>query len=99
MQVLLVCFGNSKDAIEGNGVREGKITVVGKQTTHGNVSITVTDNGGGAKNEIIHDIFNPFFTTKEEGKGSGIGLYMSKQIIEKHMNGEISCKNIIHKIL
>ena len=93
MQVLLVCFGNSKDAIEENGVREGKITVVGKQTPHGDVSITVTDNGGGAKNEIIHDIFNPFFTTKEEGKGSGIGLYMSKQIIEQGMQGSISAVN------
>ena len=93
MQVLLVCLGNSKDAIEENGARDGKITVVGKQTTHGNVSITVTDNGGGAKNEIIHDIFNPFFTTKEEGKGSGIGLYMSKQIIEQGMQGSISAVN------
>ena len=93
MQVLLVCFGNSKDAIEENGVREGKITVVGKQTPHGDVSITITDNGGGVKNEIIHDIFNPFFTTKEEGKGSGIGLYMSKQIIEQGMQGSISAVN------
>ena len=93
IQVLLVCLGNSKDAIEENGARDGKITVVGKQTTHGNVSITVTDNGGGAKNEIIHDIFNPFFTTKEEGKGSGIGLYMSKQIIEQGMQGSISAAN------
>lgn len=93
MQVLLVCFGNSKDAIEENGVKEGKITVVGKQTPHGDVSITITDNGGGVKNEIIHDIFNPFFTTKEEGKGSGIGLYMSKQIIEQGMQGSISAVN------
>ena len=93
MQVLLVCFGNSKDAIEENGVREGKITVVGKQTPHGDVSITITDNGGGVKNEIIHDIFNPFFTTKEEGKGSGIGLYMSKQIIEQGMQGSIFAVN------
>lgn len=93
MQVLLVCFGNSKDAIEENGVKEGKITVVGKQTPHGDVSITITDNGGGVKNEIIHDIFNPFFTTKEEGKGSGIGLYMSKQIIEQGMQGSIFAVN------
>ena len=93
IQVLLVCFGNSKDAIEEKGAREGKITVVGKQTPHGDVSITITDNGGGVKNEIIHDIFNPFFTTKEEGKGSGIGLYMSKQIIEQGMQGSISAVN------
>ena len=93
MQVLLVCFGNSKDAIEENGVKEGKITVVGKQTPHGDVSITITDNGGGVKNEIIHDIFDPFFTTKEEGKGSGIGLYMSKQIIEQGMQGSIFAVN------
>lgn len=93
MQVLLVCFGNSKDAIEEKGTADGKITVVGKQISDEKISITVSDNGGGVKDEMLYDIFNPFFTTKEEGKGSGIGLYMSKQIIEQGMKGSISAAN------
>ena len=56
------------------------------------------DNGGGIPDEVMPKVFEPYYTTKYKSAGTGIGLYMSQQIVEKHMQGTISCKNIIHKL-
>ncbi len=55
--------------------------------------LDVSDNGGGIKEKYIKKIFNPYFTTKEKRDGTGLGLYMSKIIIEEHCKGTIEVKN------
>jgi signal transduction histidine kinase len=56
--------------------------------------LTISDNGGGIKENILDKIFDPYFTTKDLGKGTGVGLFLSKTIIEKNMAGRISVRNI-----
>lgn len=91
-QVILNLLNNSKDAIISNKVKEGLIEInVFKDYDKKNI-ITFKDNGGGIDEEIIPHIFNQYLSTKNE-KGTGIGLYISKIIIEKNMGGKISVKN------
>lgn len=91
-QVLLNLLGNAKDAVLDS--RQAAPTIRLRAARDGNsLKIDVEDNGGGISPDIIDKIFEPYFTTKEEGKGSGIGLYMSKMIVENNMNGRLAASN------
>jgi signal transduction histidine kinase len=95
MQVLINLFNNAKDALlkENPKVRQVLIrTYEDKQ----NVIIEIEDNGGGIESGNMDKIFEPYFTTKEEYNGTGLGLYMSKTIVQKHLSGEISVSNREH---
>jgi signal transduction histidine kinase len=59
----------------------------------GTIVLSVEDSGPGIPSEIQHRIFEPFFTTKKEGHGTGLGLSMSKSVIEKY-GGQISVRNV-----
>jgi signal transduction histidine kinase len=90
-QVILNVLNNAKDAIVFRGVDgEIKIDIFHKQNFN---VLKIKDNGGGIPEKIRNRIFDPYFTTKEEGKGTGIGLYMSKVIIEEHMDGCLEVQN------
>lgn len=58
------------------------------------IDIDFTDNGGGIKAEFLDKVFDPYFTTKGESVGLGIGLFMSKTIIEEHMSGFLMVRNV-----
>lgn len=92
-QVMLNLLGNAKDALLATKCSGPRI-VVRAQRVEGRILVSVEDNGGGIDPAIIHKIFEPYFTTKEEGKGSGIGLYMSKMIVESNMGGAIVAENV-----
>lgn len=62
--------------------------------TEEELTVTVRDNGGGIPEAIFGDIFEPYHSTKYEQQGTGLGLYMSKLIIEKNMQGQLSARNI-----
>lgn len=87
-QVILNIINNAKDALIEKKIDHGKISIQLFPT-----GLSIEDNAGGIKEEILNRIFEPYFTTKEQGKGTGIGLYMSKMIIEKNMGGKLEVEN------
>jgi len=91
-QVILNILSNAKDILKERKIKNPKIEIE-VSLDEENVTIEIKDNGGGVPVEIIDRIFEPYFTTKEEGKGTGIGLYMSKVIIEKNMGGGVGVRN------
>ncbi len=91
-QVIINLINNAKDALIEMQVQNKEISISGKNKKD-HVVIKVSDNAGGVPEDIIEHIFEPYYTTKEEGKGTGIGLYMSKMIVEENMNGILQVRN------
>jgi C4-dicarboxylate-specific signal transduction histidine kinase len=87
-QVLMNLIYNAVDVFKERGVKRPKIWIAMAYEGHKAV-ITVRDNGGGISEKIIDKIFEPYFTTKYQARGTGLGLYMSKMIVEKRLNGRI----------
>ena len=88
MQVILNILKNAQDNFIEKEIENPEITI-----TTNDKSIIVCDNGGGIPEGIIEKIFDPYFSTKDEKNGTGLGLYMSKTIIENHHNGKLSVVN------
>lgn len=91
-QVILNLISNAKDILLEKKIEKPLIKL--RIKTLGNLSIvTVSDNAGGIKEENFELIFDPYFSTKDSSKGTGLGLYISKLIIERNMGGELSVRN------
>ena len=91
-QALLNVLYNAKDVLAEKKKKGSKVAVrLFKED--GRTVVTVRDNGGGIPDDIMDKVFEPYFSTKPDGKGTGIGLYMSKMIIEKSMNGKLTVMN------
>jgi signal transduction histidine kinase len=91
-QVILNILSNAKDALIENKT-ENRTVTISAFSNNDQAVITIEDNAGGIPEKIINRIFDPYFTTKEEGKGTGIGLYMSKTIVETNMGGKLEVSN------
>lgn len=90
-QVLVTLLENSRDAIKSRLTLNPKVEIsVHKAAYH--ATIVVRDNAGGLDGDIIDRIFEPYFTTKSKGQGTGLGLYIAKMIVES-MDGEMSASN------
>ena len=96
LQVLINLINNAKDALITQEINTRFITIK-TYVRNKEYFIEINDNGGGVDESIISKIFDPYFTTKHKSQGTGIGLYMSHQIIVEHMNGTINAKNIEFK--
>jgi len=92
-QVLLNILINSRDAFLERSVNVPRVTItVG--TKNERAVVTIADNAGGIPEEIMNKIFDPYFTTKGPEKGTGVGLFMSKNIIERNMGGRLTARNM-----
>lgn len=92
-QVMLNLLNNAKDTLLERKTPSPSISVEVKQHKSGWVIIKVSDNAGGIAQGILHKIYDPYFSTRLEGKGTGIGLYMSKMIVENNMQGYLTAYN------
>ncbi|EDZ61325.1 multi-sensor signal transduction histidine kinase [Sulfurimonas gotlandica GD1] len=91
-QVLLNLMKNSEDILLDKKIKEPKIWInVHKTDTE--IYISIEDNAGGIPKDITEQVFDPYFSTKKEKDGTGLGLYMSKIIIQEHCRGKLLVEN------
>jgi len=91
-QVIVNIMLNARDAFRERSVVEPRIFIRMSREAERGV-VTIADNAGGIPEAIIDRIFDPYFTTKGPDKGAGLGLYMAKTLIERHMGGQLTVRN------
>jgi len=91
-QVILNLIKNAEDVLIENNIKDPYIKIKTYMQDNKHI-LEVSDNGTGIDNAIIGKIFDPYFSTKTKKDGTGLGLYLSKTIIEKHCNGKLSARN------
>jgi len=89
--LILNIINNAKDAFIENDIHQ-RLIRIRLIASEENNRLEIEDNAGGVPEEVMHKIFEANVTTKEEGKGTGIGLYMSRQIAQKH-NATLTVEN------
>ncbi len=93
IQVLLNILKNSLDNFIEKGTTNPQITITCDSIADDKVALKIYDNGGGIQENILEKIFDPYFSTKDEKNGTGLGLYMSKMIVEQHHHGKLIVEN------
>ncbi len=93
-QVVLNILNNAKDALLEKKKDEKKIQIM-TQKHNDNIQLSIRDNAGGIDENIINKIFDPYFSTKEDKNGTGLGLYMAQMIMREHFKTKIKASNDI----
>lgn len=91
-QVILSILHNARDAFAERAI-DNALVSINSGMADDKIVVTITDNAGGIPEEIMDKIFDPYFTTKGPDKGTGIGLFMAKNIIENSMGGRLTVRN------
>lgn len=92
VQALINILNNAKDALIDK--EAPKLIFINVLKNDNKAIIKIADNGGGIDEKIIDKVCEPYFTTKHQSQGTGIGLYMTEEIIVKHMYGKFTISNI-----
>ena len=93
IQVILNLIKNAQDVLVEGNIEDAAIGLSVVKNSEESQSIIIWDNGDGISEDIIDKIFDPYFSTKDEKNGTGLGLYMSKIILEDHSNATIDVEN------
>ena len=91
-QCILNIVNNAQDALVDCDKEEKKI-IITLQKEKSDILLSIIDNAGGIPLDIMHKVFDPYFSTKLDKNGTGLGLYISKIIIDEHMQGKLSVSN------
>ncbi|MEA1914261.1 MAG: HAMP domain-containing sensor histidine kinase [Campylobacterota bacterium] len=91
-QCFINIFNNAKDALK-NTVQGERIFIIRTEMKNSELNIYFQDSAGGIEKEILPKVFDPYFTTKHQEQGTGLGLHMTYNLIEKGMHGKLEIKN------
>ncbi|MDC0933468.1 ABC transporter substrate-binding protein [Arcobacteraceae bacterium] len=94
IQCFINIFNNAKDALTENNEEGDRYIFISQETVNNNVVIKFKDNAGGIPKNIIHKVFEPYFTTKHQSQGTGLGLHMTYNFIVDVMEGNIKVHNV-----
>lgn len=92
IQAMVNILTNAKEAFIDKNITNAKITIVCKEDSK-SIYIKISDNAGGINEETLPKVFTPFFSTKTDKHGVGLGLYMTKTIVEEVLDGVLSVRN------
>lgn len=92
-QVLANLIENANDALD-NVHQQNRIIKIRTEKINNVCTIQVEDNAGGISEDIFNRVFEPYFTTKHQSQGVGLGLYIAKEVVEKHIQGMLEVENI-----
>ena len=92
IQVIIILLSNAVEVLNKRDI-QNKLIIIESTTVKNLVSFSIEDNAGGITSENLETIFDPYFTTKEQSGGTGLGLYLAKIIVEQKMLGKITAMN------